>query len=199
MKKNTNLRLLSEGAVMLALALVLNLLPLFRLPNGGSIDLGMIPIFFFALRWGLGWGLLEGFLFGVLQVFIEGAVAWGWQSIILDFLVAFAPLGIAGLFRSKGKLIFVGILLGCLLRFVVHYISGVTIYAIIAPTELFGLTWLNKWTYSLAYNGSYMLIDTVLCLVVFALLYRPLYKYIQALDLQTKEKKDQENNSVEAH
>ena len=184
--KNKKLRTLSEGAIMLAVGLVLNSVPLFRLPNGGSIDLGMIPIFLFALRWGLGWGLLEGFLFGLIQIFIEGAVAWGWQSLLLDFLVAFTPLGVAGLFKGKGKGIFAGVLLGCFLRFVVHYISGVTIYAIIAPTELFGITWMNPWTYSLAYNGSYMLIDTILCVLVFAALYKPLNKYIQAEDLDTQ-------------
>ena len=184
--KNKKLRTLSEGAIMLAVGLVLNSVPLFRLPNGGSIDLGMIPIFLFALRWGLGWGLLEGFLFGLIQIFIEGAVAWGWQSLLLDFLVAFTPLGVAGLFKGKGKGIFAGVLLGCFLRFVVHYISGVTIYAIIAPTELFGITWMNPWTYSLAYNGSYMLIDTILCVLVFAALYKPLNKYIQADDLDTQ-------------
>ena len=184
MKKNLTLRALTEGAVFLALGLVLNMLTVFRLPNGGSIDLGMIPIFIFALRWGCGLGLLEGFLMGLLQVFIEGAVAWGWQSILLDFLVAFTPLGLAGLFRGKGKKIFLGVLLGCFARFVIHYISGVTIYAILVPTELFNITWLNKWTYSLAYNGSYMLIDTVLCLIVFALLYKPLGKYLQAEDLK---------------
>lgn len=184
MKKNLTLRALTEGAIFLALGLVLNMLTIFRLPNGGSIDLGMVPILLFALRWGCGLGLLEGFLFGLLQVFIEGAIAWGWQSILLDFLVAFTPLGLAGLFRGKGKNIFVGILLACFARFVVHYISGVTIYAIIAPTELFGVSWLNKWTYSLAYNGSYMLIDTIFCLVVFAFLYKPLGKYIRGEDLK---------------
>ena len=176
--------MLTEGAIMLALAIVLNMLSLFKLPNGGSVDLAMIPIFFFALRWGLGWGLLEGFLFGLLQIFIEGAVAWGWQSLLLDFIVAFTPLGLAGIFRGKGKGIFAGISLGCFVRFLVHYISGVTIYAIVAPTELFGITWLNPWTYSLAYNGSYMLLDSVFCLIVFALLYKPLRKYILAEDLQ---------------
>jgi energy-coupled thiamine transporter ThiT len=87
---------LCEGAVMLALALVLNALKLYQFPNGGSIDLAMIPIFFFALRWGCGWGLLEGFLFGLLQMFIDGAVAWGWQSLLLDYLVAFTPAGPGG-------------------------------------------------------------------------------------------------------
>ena len=176
-------RALCEGAIMLALAMVLNAIKLFQLPNGGSIDLAMVPIFVFALRWGLGWGLLEGFLFGLLQMLVDGAIAWGWQSMLLDYLVAFTPLGLAGLFRGKGKGIFAGITLGCIGRFIVHFISGVTIYAIIEPTELFGTFWGNPWSFSLVYNGSYMLIDTILCLVIVALLYKPMDKYIQAKDL----------------
>ncbi|MGI5976182.1 MAG: energy-coupled thiamine transporter ThiT [Candidatus Limivicinus sp.] len=183
-KSHLKVRALCEGAVMLAVALVLNAIKLFELPNGGSIDLAMIPIFVFALRWGVGWGLLEGFLFGLLQMLIDGAIAWGWQSLLLDYLIAFTPLGLAGLFRGKGKKIFIGITLGCFARFIVHFISGVTIYAIAAPTELFGTVWANPFSFSLVYNGSYMLIDTIVCLVVFALLYKPLDKYIQAKDLQ---------------
>ena len=170
-------------STLLAMALVLNALKLFTLPQGGSVDLAMIPIFLFALRWGAGWGLLEGFLFGLLQMFIDGAVAWGWQSLLLDYLVAFTPLGLAGLFRGKGRGIYLGILLGCFLRFVVHYISGVTIYAITMPTELFGSVYTSPAMYSLIYNGSYMLIDTIICLVVFGVLYRPLDKYLQARDI----------------
>ena len=41
-----SVRMLCEGAVMVALALVLNQLKIFRLPNGGSITLEMLPIFF---------------------------------------------------------------------------------------------------------------------------------------------------------
>lgn len=177
------IRMLCEAAMLLALALVLNALKLWQMPNGGSVDLSMIPIFLFALRWGVGWGLIEGFLFGLMQMLIDGAIAWGWQSLLLDYLVAFTPLGFAGLFRGKGKGVFAGIVLGSFLRFVVHYISGVTIYAITMPTECLGLVLLNKWTYSLVYNGSYVGIDCILCIVVFAALYKPLDKYIQAKDL----------------
>ncbi len=183
--RNKRLRAMAEGAVLLALALVLNALKLFTLPNGGSVDLAMVPIFIFALRWGVGWGLMEGFLFGLLQMLIDGAIAWGWQSLLLDYLVAFTPLGLAGLFRGKGRGIYIGILLGCVLRFIVHYISGITIYAITMPTELFGIVWASPATYSLAYNGSYMLLNTVICLVIFGVLYRPLNKYIQAKDICT--------------
>ena len=183
-KSHLYIRMLCEGAILLALALVLNALKLIQFTNGGSVDLAMIPIFFFAIRWGVGPGLLVGFAFGLLQMFIDGAIAWGWQSLLLDYLVAFTPLGLAGLFRYRRGGIFAGTLLGCILRFIVHYISGVTIYAIVAPTELFAMTFTEPWMYSLAYNGSYMLVDTVICLVVFALLYNPLRKYFLAEDIR---------------
>ena len=183
-KSHLYVRMLCEGAILLAMGLVLNALKLYQFPNGGSVDLAMIPIFFFAIRWGVGPGLLVGFAFGLLQMFIDGAIAWGWQSLLLDYLVAFTPLGLAGLFRYRKGGIFAGTLLGCVLRFIVHYISGVTIYAIVAPTELFAMTFTEPWMYSLAYNGSYMLVDTVICLAVFALLYNPLRKYFLAEDIR---------------
>lgn len=177
-------RMLCEGAIMVALALVLNQLKIFRLPNGGSITLEMLPIFFYAVRWGVGPGLLAGFAFGLLQMFIDGAVAWGWQSLLLDYLVAFTPLGLAGLFKGKDWGIFAGTVLGSVVRFIVHFISGITIYAIVAPTELFNMTFTSPWMYSLAYNGSYMAIDMALCLVVFGLLYKPLKRYFLGTDIR---------------
>ena len=61
----------------------------------------MFPILLFAVRWGVGPGLLAGFAFGLLQLIFDGAYAWGWQSMLLDYLVAFTPLGLAGLFKGK--------------------------------------------------------------------------------------------------
>ena len=184
--RNQKVRMLCEGAIMLALALLLNWLGLFELPNGGSVDLAMVPVFFFAIRWGVGPGLLLGFAFGLLQMLIDGAVAWGWQSLLLDYLVAFTPLGFCGLFRGKKYGIFPGVVLGSVLRFVVHFISGITIYAILAPTELFNVTYTDPWMYSLVYNGSYMGINMVLCLVIFGALYRPLNKYLLGKDLAAR-------------
>ena len=143
----------------------------------------MFPMIFFAVRWGLKPGLLAGFTFGLLQLIFDGAYAWSWQSMLLDYLVAFTPLGLAGLFKGRKWGVFAGTVAGCFCRFVVHYISGVTIYKILEPTELMGTTFSNPGFYSLVYNGSYMLPNTILALAIAALLYVPLKKYMLAQDL----------------
>ena len=177
------LRCLCEGSIMVALAQVLSYVKLMELPNGGSLTPAMFPLIFFAVRWGLKPGLLVSFCFGLLQLIFDSAYAWGWQSMLLDYLVAFTPLGLAGLFRRKKWGIFAGTVVGCACRFVVHYISGVTIYKIIAPTELLGMTFTSPSFYSLVYNGSYMLPNTILALAMAGLLYAPLRKYMTAQDL----------------
>ena len=45
------------------------------------------------------------------------------------------------------------------------------------------LTMTTPWFYSALYNGSFMLIDMVLVLVIGALLWKPLRKYITGEDL----------------
>ena len=180
----TKTRMLCEGAIMLALAIILNMLKIMRLPQAGSVDLSMVPVFMFAIRWGWKPGILLGFCFGLLQLFIDGAIAWGWQSLLLDYIVAYMPLGLCGIFKGKNNGIYPGILLGCFLRFIVHFISGVTIYKILVPTELFSATYTSPALYSLVYNGSYILIDTVICILIFALLMKsPAKKYVLAEDI----------------
>ena len=181
-RKNAT-RMLCEGAIMVALAQILSYIKLMELPNGGSLTPAMFPILLFALRWGLKDGLLAGFVFGLLQLIFDGAYAWGWQSMLLDYLLAFTPLGLAGLFKGKAWGIFPGTVLGCAARFVIHSISGVTIYRIAAPTEVLGTVFDNPELYSLVYNGSYMLPNTVLALVIAALLYVPMKKYYAGSDL----------------
>ena len=185
MKMNhLKLRALCEGAIMVALATALSYVKFFELPQGGSVCIGMLPILFYCTRWGLKDGLIASFAYGLLQLIFDGAYAWGWTSMLLDYLVAFSVLGFAGLFAHKKGGVFIGTVVGCVLRFIVHFISGITIYRIYEPTELFNTTFLTPYLYSAAYNGSYVAIDMVLCLVIFAVLYKPLKKYFTAADLR---------------
>ena len=187
MKTNTHLRVraLTEGAILVALAFVLSFVKLFELPNGGSLTPAMFPILLYALRFGLGRGFAAGFVFGLLQLLFDGAYAWGWQSMVLDYLLAFAPLGLAGIFRGKAWGIFPGTVIGCLVRFLVHHISGITIYRIIEPTNIPGIgTFDNPHLYSLAYNGSYMLPNMLLAMLLAGALYVPLKRYFAGQDLK---------------
>ena len=183
-RSHLRVRTLCEGAIMVALAQALSYLKFMQLPNGGSLTPAIFPIVFFALRWGLGQGLLAGFAFGLLQLIFDGAYAWGWQSMLLDYLVAFTVLGLAGLGRGREKGIFLGTVLGGAARFVVHWVVGATVWAMYMPDAFFGMTMTSPWLYSLLYNGFYMLIDTLLCLVIFALLFRPMGKYLTGADLR---------------
>ena len=65
-KGNLTLRMLTEGAIFVAAAQVLSYLKLWRMPWGGSVTLAMVPILLYAVRWGLGPGLLAGFVYGIL-------------------------------------------------------------------------------------------------------------------------------------
>ena len=117
-------RALCEGAVLLAVAQILSYIKLWEMPWGGSIVLSMVPLVLYAVRWGLGAGLLNGFLFGVLQFMFDGGFAIGWESIIGDYLLAFTVLGLAGLFARRRSGVFLGTLVAGGARFLVHYIGG---------------------------------------------------------------------------
>ena len=185
-KTHLRIRALCEGAIMVAIAQILSYLKLFGdMVNGGSITFAAFPLVLYALRWGIGPGLLSSFVFGLLQMIFDGAYAWGWQSMLLDYIVAYTPLGLAGLFKGKAWGIFPGAVIGNAARFVVHFISGVTIYQIYEPTEVLNFGVFDDATlYSLVYNGVYMLPNLVLTVAVAAVLYVPLKKYYAGQDLR---------------
>ena len=178
-----NLRRLCEGAIMVASAQILSYIKLWEMPWGGSIVLAMVPIILFSVRWGLGSGLLAGFVFGVLQFMFDGGFAIGWQSIIGDYLLAFTVLGLAGLMKGKKLGVFWGTLIGGVARFLVHYVVGATIWAAYMPDTFFGMTMTSPWIYSLLYNIAYMGPNIIITLVIFGLLYVPMKKYMLGQDI----------------
>lgn len=181
---HAKVRALCEGAVLLAVAQILSYIKLWEMPWGGSVVLSMVPLVLYAVRWGLGPGLLSGFVFGVLQFVFDGGFAIGWQSMLGDYLIAFGVLGLAGIFTGKPYSIFAGTVVGSVARFLVHWVVGATIWAEYMPDEFFGMTMTSPWIYSALYNGSYMLPDMIVSLVVFAVLYVPLKKYLLGEDLK---------------
>lgn len=178
------LRCLCEGAILVALAQLLGYVKLYSLPQGGSINPGMLPIFLFCARWGFAPGMLASFAYSLLQLFLDGAYAWGWQSILGDYLLAYTVLGVAGLFCKRKYGFFYGTVVGIALRFVSSYITGVVAWGQYMPDEFFGMTMTTPWFYSALYNGFYMLGDCVVILVIGILMWKPLGRYLRGEDIR---------------
>ena len=184
-KTSEQLRALCESAVMIALATVLALLhfPPFRIAlwgNGGSIDFVMVPLIVLGWRHGAKWAFPACFAFGFVDCLASGGIGWGLPSILLDYVVAYGMVGAAGFFKGKKNGLVYGAILASALRFVVHFISGVTIWKILVgeTVEIFGMTFGDNASmlYSLVYNGSYMLGNLIIAVLVVAVLKKPLFK-----------------------
>ena len=176
-KSSLKLRCLVEGAIFVALAQVLGYLKIWRMPWGGSVTLLMLPIFIYAVRWGVGPGLLAGFVLSILQFVLDQSFTLGWQGIVFDYLLAFTLLGLAGLASGKKGGIFWGSCAGAFGRFVSHYIAGATIWAEYMPEKFLGMTMTSPWIYSAIYNFIYVGLSLAASLVVLAVIYVPLKKY----------------------
>ena len=158
---------LTEGSIMVALASVLSFLSLRLWPQGGSVDLVMIPLIVFALRRGAGWGVGAGVIYGLIDCIISGGVGYGWQAIILDYAVAYAMVGLAGLLPNKPV---AAACLASVTRLLIHIISGVVIWGQWMPEEFLGMNMTNVWFYSFLYNGTYMAGNMILAIIAVAVI-----------------------------
>lgn len=171
---------ITECAALIALAVALSFFEFKVGFLGGSVDLVMVPLFILCYRNGAGYGIASGMIYGFLCVLIGGKFGYGLPSVLLDYVFAYGACGVAGLFRGKRKWLEVSALAGCVARFAVHFISGVTLYAIVTETEVAGIATSNAWLYSLIYNALYMLPNTVLAVAVMAILRYPLIRLEKA-------------------
>lgn len=175
MKQRLKLQALIEISLFAALGLIFDLLIPFRMPQGGSISLAMLPIFVMAYRHGLKGGLATGALVGTLQL-LFGAYIFTPVQFLLDYTFAYGVVGMAGLFAGQVKRVakdeakktlvvylVLGALLGSLLRYGAHVLSGIVFFAEYAEGPVVA--------YSFAYNMTYMLPSFLVSAVVLVLLF----------------------------
>lgn len=172
----SKVRKMAECSMLIALATVLSVLKLVEMPYGGSITFAsMLPVVIIAYRHGCGWGLISGVLYGVIQQLLglnTLSYVTTWYSvlavILLDYVLAFTMLGFSGAFRKKlpsqNHAMLLGALLGCVLRYLLHTVAGCTVWVGLSiPTEAALL-------YSIGYNATYMLPETIILLITVAYL-----------------------------
>jgi thiamine transporter len=160
-------RVLTEAALAVALAFVLGLIRVWKMPFGGSISLEMVPLILLALRRGPWVGIAAGAAYGLLDLAIDPFIVHPVQ-LLFDYPLAFGALGLAGFFQPTVRGAIVGSVVAVLARFLCHFVSGVVFFASYAPKG-----W-NPFVYSAAYNLAYLVPSLIIALVVVAVLLRAL-------------------------
>lgn len=169
--KTTKSKVLTESAIMIALATVLSIVKIAEMPYGGSVTVASaLPVAIIAYRHGVKTGLFAGLVHATLQLVLGLSAlsyATSWQSavaiIMLDYIVAFTFVGFAGIFRKSVKnqatALTLGVILISVLRYICHVISGATVWAGISIPTAAALA------YSFIYNATYMIPETIVLTV----------------------------------
>ena len=182
-RKNTNISTLTECAVMLALSFALSCAKLFEMPMGGSVTIAsMLPIMLISVKYGIGIGLGTSFVYSITQLIQAFASANVFPycetastlviCILFDYLFPFTILGLAGIFhkinltKNVEANVYLGIVGVVVLRFVSHFVTGVAIWGQWAPDGM------GKYLYSFLYNGSFLSVDFIICIICAVLIFR---------------------------
>ena len=169
---------ITTGAIMLALASVLafisKIIPAPWLQGGSITFASMVPIIVVSLMYDLKFGLICSLAYSLIQI-MSGFYPPPTQNfisfvlvVLLDYVFAFGVLGLSSLFyKMLGKKIWAIPVSGAvvtLLRYICHIFSGILIWGVYADEGQSVLS------YSLIYNGTYMVPEIIITTVVLALL-----------------------------
>ena len=147
----TNTKRLTESAMLLALAIILELVAKMvipELPFGGQITLAaMLPVVLISYRHGVKWGFVAAFTYSLLQMalgaktvsaaFLPGYFGDGTMIFnailmcLLDYVLAYTMLGLGGLFRNmkkNGAGLVCGVLVALAVRYLCHILSGYILF-----------------------------------------------------------------------
>ena len=158
-------------SLMLALAIILNQLRIYHMPQGGSVTLGgMIPLLIISFRYGAGIGTLAGFVMGLITIIQDPFILHPIQ-VLFDYPLPYMAVGLAGIFHEK---IFLGTILVYVAKFICHFISGVIFFGSYAPEGT------SPVIYSLIANASYIVPELIICLIILKVL--PMKRLLATMD-----------------
>ncbi len=165
--KNRKIMWMCESAVMVALGTVLSMVAIINMPFGGSVTAAsMVPVMLIAYRYGVGMGSITGLVYALIQLMLgANNLSYATSSaaavaiIMLDYVLAFTSIGIAGVFKGKlnnqSSEAVMGATLVCVIRYIMHVIAGCTVWAGVSIPSEEGLI------YSLSYNAAYMVPEAI--------------------------------------
>ncbi|PKM49779.1 MAG: energy-coupled thiamine transporter ThiT [Firmicutes bacterium HGW-Firmicutes-7] len=161
--KSTKLKIkeLTYSSIAIAIATVLSFVRIIRLPQDGSVTLcSMLFIVLIGYWFGVKQGILSGLVYGLIQLSLGGWVMHPIQ-LLLDYPLAFAALGLSGLFKNSENGLLKGLIFGAFGRFIFHFISGIVFFGSYAVEKGF-----NPVPYSIAYNSAYIGVEVFLTIII---------------------------------
>lgn len=158
--KKVDVKALAISALLIALAIILEQIKLFEMPQGGSVTLfGTLPIILCAYLLGTRSGVLAGMCVGLLNLMFGPYIIHPVQM-LMDYPLAFGAMGLAGLAREQKNGLTKGYIIGVLGRYVCAVLSGVIFFGSYAPEGFSALTW------SLWYNITYLAVEGIGTIIV---------------------------------
>ena len=111
MNKTQKIHAVAEGGIMVAMAVVMSLVTIFKMPFGGGVTLfSMLPIGIYAYRFKTPHAIAVAVIFGITQMIIglkNFSYVQGVGSYIVvalfDYILAFGVLGFSGMFKKTKK------------------------------------------------------------------------------------------------
>ncbi len=164
MKKTFTTKHLLIAAMAIALATVTSMIKVFELPMGGSITLcSMFFISIIGYWYGPALGILTGVAYGILQFILQPAF-YTIPQVLTDYPLAFGALGLSGFFTNRKYGMTVGYIVSVLGRYFFAFLSGWIFFGEYAASYNMGAV-----VYSLVYNGSYLITEAVVTLIIIQL------------------------------
>ena len=117
-------------------------------------------------------GCATGAIYGVLSLLIAGVI-YHPMSILLDYVLAFGLLGLAGFFKKNVWGVVSGCFVGVLGRFLSSLVSGAVLFAEYAPSGQ------NPWIYSLIYQATYLVPEFIISAVIIVLLFTKAHRLFE--------------------
>jgi thiamine transporter len=133
------------------------------MPFGGNfLGISMIPMVLIGFLFGLKFGLLGGFIYGIIEIMLApSGYIIGW-SFLLDYLLGFTAYGLTGLFISKyenPKYIVLGVLIAGFVRYISLSFAGVIFWSEVINADAFVYSFF-------VYNPWYNLSTTLITMIV---------------------------------
>ncbi|MGN1180318.1 MAG: energy-coupled thiamine transporter ThiT [Suilimivivens sp.] len=155
-------------AAALALGFVTSYIKIVPMPWGGSVTLcSMLFVTLIGYWYGPKIGLIAGFAYGLLQ-FVQdgGSYILSPLQACLDYILAFAALGLSGLFYKKANGLLKGYLFAILVRGLLHTIGGYLYWMDYMPDNFPGSL---AAIYPIVYNYAYILAEGAITIVILML------------------------------